>query len=177
MKRAVLISAGLAMLWMAAPAAAQEEHPIQLGLVPPVQIVPATESVRGVRLSLLYGKNVDVSGLDVGLVNHTTRDFLGAQFGVVGISDGDVTGWQSNWVNISRGAMEGLQNGIVSVTESGRGVQWSGYNQAQNFRGLQFGIVNYAGYLDGIQIGLINIIRDNGQFPVFPIVNWGKGEG
>jgi hypothetical protein len=177
MKRIALIVAGLALLLPAAPARGQDEHPISVGLFPPAQIVPEDESVRGVRLSLIYGKNVDVSGLDLGLANHTTRNFLGAQFGAVGISDGDVEGWQSNWVNVTRGQMQGLQDGVVSITETGRGVQFSGYNQAQNFRGLQLGIVNYAGYLSGIQIGLINIIRDNGQFPVFPIVNWGKGEG
>jgi len=173
MKRVALIVAGLALLLPAAPARAQDEHPISIGLFPPVQIVPENESVRGFRLSL-YGKNVNVTGLDVGVANYTTGNFLGAQFGVVGISDGDVEGWQSNWVNITRGQMQGLQDGIVSVTETGRGVQFSGYNQAQNFRGLQLGIVNYAGYLAGVQVGLINIIRDNGQFPVFPIVNWGK---
>jgi len=177
MKRLALMLAGLAMLWPASPARAQEEHPIQLGLFPPVQIVPEDESVRGVRLSLLYGKNVVVSGLDVGLVSHTTGDLLGVQFAVVGISDGNVTGWQSNWVNLSRGAVEGLQSGVVSITDTGRGMQWSGVNHAQNFRGLQLGIVNYAGHLNGVQIGLINIIHEGGQFPVFPIVNWGKGEG
>jgi hypothetical protein len=177
MKRLALIVAGLAVLLPAAPARAQDEHPISLGLFPPVQIVPENESIRGVRLSLLYGKNVDVTGLDVGLVNSTTRNFTGAQFGLVGISDADVEGWQSNWVNVTRGQMQGLQDGVVSITETGRGMQFSGYNQAQNFRRLQLGIVNYAGYLSGIQIGIINIIRDNGQFPVFPIVNWGKDEG
>jgi len=26
--------------------------------------------------------------------------------------------------------------------------------------------------MKGLQIGLVNIIRQGGQFPVFPIVNW-----
>ena len=87
MKRIVSIIAGLAVLLPAA-ARAQDEHPTSIGLFPPAQIVPEGESIRGVRLSLIYGKNVDVSGLDLGLVNHTTRDFMGAQFGAVGIGRG-----------------------------------------------------------------------------------------
>ena len=38
--------------------------------------------------------------------------------------------------------------------------------------GLQVGVVNYAQSMRGLQIGLVNIIKQGGQFPVFPIVNW-----
>jgi len=37
---------------------------------------------------------------------------------------------------------------------------------------LMLGFVNYAETMKGLQIGLINVIRQGGQFPVFPIVNW-----
>ena len=30
--------------------------------------------------------------------------------------------------------------------------------------------------LDGVQLGLVNIIREGGQFPIFPIVSWGSGD-
>jgi hypothetical protein len=53
-------------------------------------------------------------------------------------------------------------------------VQWGGVNTAANWNGLQFGLVNYAQRLHGVQIGLINIIKQGGQFPVFPIVNWSR---
>jgi hypothetical protein len=50
-----------------------------------------------------------------------------------------------------------------------------GVGQSGNpFNGLQISLVNYARRIDGVQVGLINIIKENGQFPVFPIVNWGK---
>jgi len=63
--------------------------------------------------------------------------------------------------------------GFVNVTSGGpsSGVQWGGVNTAANRNGLQFGLVNYAQRLHGVQIGFINIIRQGGQFPVFPIVN------
>lgn len=176
MKNLSLACVCLAMLCAARPAIAQEEHPIQLALWNPVQVVPEQDAVRGVRLNILYGKNAAVTGFDIGLVNHTVNDFMGVQFGVVGISNGDFTGWQNDWVNVVQGAFEGLQSGVVSTAQSGRGLQFSGVNHAESFRGLQIAIVNYAGYLSGVQVGLVNIIRENGMFPVFPIVNWGREE-
>lgn len=58
---------------MAAPAFAQNK-PVQLALVTPIQIFPEDNSITGVRLNLLYGRNASVTGLDLGLVNHTTTD-------------------------------------------------------------------------------------------------------
>ena len=130
MKRLGIVLACLATLWSAQPARSQEAHPIQLALWAPVQIVPENEAVRGFRLSLLYGVNTAMSGLDVGLVTRTTGEFRGVQFGAVGMVDGDFTGWQDNWVNVVHGAFEGLQSGLVSTVEMGRGVQASGVNTA-----------------------------------------------
>ncbi|MGB2768214.1 MAG: hypothetical protein WBC88_00615, partial [Candidatus Zixiibacteriota bacterium] len=71
-KRCVLLGlAVLIFIMLAAPVFAQN-RPIQLALVTPIQIFPEDNSITGVRLNLLYGRNVSVSGLDLGLVNHTT---------------------------------------------------------------------------------------------------------
>lgn len=143
---------------MTVPAFAQN-RPIQLALVTPIQIFPEETPISGVRLNLLYGRNVSVSGLDVGLVNHTTTGMSkGLQHGLVGIADTDFMGWQDCGVNITNGRCEGLQWGVV--------------NYAGEMSGLQLGLVNYARTMKGLQIGLVNIIRQGGQFPVFPIVNW-----
>lgn len=158
-KRCVLL--GLAVfisIMMAAPVFAQN-RPIQLALVTPIQIFPEDDSITGVRLNLLYGRNVSVSGLDLGLVNHTTTGmFKGWQHGLVGIADTDFMGWQDCGVNITNGRCEGLQWGVV--------------NYANEMSGFQLGLVNYARSMKGLQVGLVNIIRQGGQFPVFPIVNW-----
>ncbi len=167
--RATLVALALAIA--TPPLAAQSEHPFQLALFPPVQIVPEDESVRGVRLSL-YGRNVSVTGFDWGVANHTTGDFLGLQLGVVGLAEGGFTGVQGNTVNIVEGAFEGLQAGLFSSADQGRGLQLSGVNHARNFRGLQIALVNYAETLNGVQIGIVNIIRQGGVLPVMPIVNW-----
>jgi hypothetical protein len=136
-----------------------QSKPISLGLVTPIQIVPKEESVSGFRLSLLYGQNASVTGLDLGLINHTTSGTsVGFQWGMVNLNDANFNGWQASWVNILRGRCEGLQSGL--------------YNQSSHMSGLQFGLVNNSETLYGIQIGLLNIIGKGGFLPIFPIVNW-----
>jgi len=62
-------------------------NPIQLSLFNPIQIVPEGESVNGIRLNLIYTKNANVTGFDMGLVNQTTGSQLGVQWGGVNITD------------------------------------------------------------------------------------------
>ncbi len=148
----------LALVLLAQPLLAQEK-PIQLSLFAPVQLISEDEAIAGIRLSLLYGKNKYVSGLDWGLVNHSTEGrSVGVQFGFVGLNDADFMGWQNTAVNLTKGNFEGFQWGIV--------------NYAGHASGFQLGLVNYAVTMRGLQIGLVNIIKQGGQFPVFPIVNW-----
>ena len=157
---------------------AQEVHPFQLSLVTPIQVFPETDGVSGVRLSLLYGRNTTLTGLDVGLVSHTTQEFLGFQIGVVGFAEGTFTGVQDNLlVNRVAGSFEGLQWGLVNSADAGRGGQVGMVNHSLNYRGLQFGLVNYAETIDGVQIGLLNIIKRGGKFPAMIIVNWGSDGG
>lgn len=137
-----------------------QDKPVQLALFNPVQVFDENTSITGLRISLIYGKNTQVSGLDWGLINHMTSGVSkGVQFGLVGIVESDFMGWQDNGVNITKGKFEGLQWGIV--------------NYAGTVSGVQIGLVNYAANMTkGLQIGLINIIKQGGQFPFFPIVNW-----
>ena len=136
-----------------------QSKPIQLSLFTPIQIFPEDNPISGVRLNLIYGRNVSVTGLDLGLVNHTTKELSkGVQFGLVGLVDYDFVGWQNNWINITRNNFEGFQ--------------WGSVNYANFANGLQLGIVNYTRSMKGLQIGLVNIIKKGGAFPFFPIVNW-----
>ena len=136
-----------------------QDNPVQLALFNPIQLVPEGQAVTAVRLSLLYGKNTSVSGLDLGLVNHTTSGTSkGFQFGFLGMNEAEFVGWMYNAVNLTQGATEGLQTGC--------------FNYARSMNGVQLGFVNYAVTLEGLQIGLVNIIEQGGVFPVLPIVNW-----
>lgn len=160
MKKLILLTTILLGILVSAKSVSAQDKPVQLALFNPVQIFDENTSITGLRISLLYGKNATVSGLDWGLVNHTTRGVSkGVQFGFVGLVEADFMGWQDNAVNITKGKFEGLQWGIV--------------NYAGNVSGVQIGLVNYAANMNkGLQIGLVNIIKQGGQFPVFPIVNW-----
>lgn len=137
-----------------------QDKPVQVALFNPIQIYHENTSISGLRISFLYGKNAKLTGLDWGLVNHLTSGVSqGVQFGLVGIIESNFVGWQSNSVNITKSKFEGLQWGIV--------------NYAGTVSGVQIGFVNYAANMTkGLQIGLVNIIKQGGQFPVFPIVNW-----
>jgi len=147
------------ILFSLAISAQAEQRPVQVALIAPIQIFPDNYTIAGVRINLLYGRNATVTGLDLGLVNHTTMGVSkGYQHGLVGLTEADFVGWQNNGINITKANFEGFQSGIV--------------NYAHYANGVQFGLVNYAVSMKGLQIGLVNIIRQGGQFPVFPIVNW-----
>ena len=155
---ALFFLAVLSIIFISTPGQAKD-RPIQVTLFTPIQIFPEDNSIKGVRINLLYGRNVSITGLDWGLVNHTTTGkSKGIQIGFVGLSDSDFMGLQYNSVNVTKGNVEGLQWGIV--------------NYAHSMNGLQIGLVNYAQMMNGLQIGLVNVIRQGGTFPVFPIVNW-----
>ncbi|MBP1683730.1 MAG: hypothetical protein H6Q27_1297 [Ignavibacteriaceae bacterium] len=97
-------------------------NPIQLSLFNPIQIVPEGESVNGIRLNLIYTKNANVTGFDMGLVNQTTGSQLGK---------GNFVGLQTSWVNYHGGHFNGLQFSIV--------------NYAATIEGLQLGLINIIG--------------------------------
>ena len=129
MRRTVLV---LGLLFLAATPmipsaqAAAGEKPIQIALWNPVQIYPEETSIKGFRLSLLYGSNKDVKGLDLGIVSRTTGVCKGLQYGAVGIVGGEMYGWQAHWVNMTAVKMYGLQSGLFNQTAGGEGVQSGG---------------------------------------------------
>src|SRR5262245_29905967 len=119
-RRFVLTTLDLAS--SAGVAAAQNASPIQVSLFTPVQIVRADKSVSGRRLDLIYGKNVNVTGIDWGLVNHDTGNGFAWQYGVANLVEKDFTGWQDGGLNMTRGQFTGFQSGIFNQTESANGV-------------------------------------------------------
>lgn len=166
-----------------------ETRPVQVSLLSPVQIFPPETGITGVRLSLLYGRNAAMTGLDVGLTTHTTGDAAAFQWGAVHVMEGDFTGWQQGLINYDQGAFTGLGEGLVNYAVGEvKGIQFGGvnvagsafeglqagvYNQAATSRGLQIGIVNYTARAGSVfQLGLVNIISSKERLPVLPVVNW-----
>lgn len=166
---------GTAVFGGAVPLQAQSaEQSFQVALFHPVQIRSESSGIRIFRLSVLYGRNVSVKGLDVGLISHNTGgESKGLQVGIVGYNEGDFVGWQNNAVNVVEGAFTGFQgSAIYNGASSGEMFQLGMVNRADDISGFQLGLVNIAGSMYGLQIGLVNIIEDKTNWSFLPIVNW-----
>jgi hypothetical protein len=174
---------GLALVTMLSGGVAKAEDPVQLALWPPsLELIPEQESVRGLRLDL-YGRNVDMTGLDLGIANHTTGDFRGFGAGLVNLVDGNMRGVQWSYYGYQRvgGSAYGWSSGIVSrVLEDSVGLQEAAVSMTyrdftgvqasliysyvgEEITGAQFGLVNKASSVHGVQLGLVNLTeRMNG---------------
>jgi hypothetical protein len=147
-----------------APAAAEGSDitPIEIALVPPLQL-PSTEfEVKGLRLSVV-GLNREVYGLDLALLgNMTNVEFKGVAIsGLFNYNRGGATA-----TGLQLAALANINTGPSTVY----GVQLAVFNRAETVYGLQLGLVNIVNSLHGIQIGLINV-NSGGPFHVSPIIN------
>lgn len=171
-KRFLLVVCAVVVL---VPVFARAESPVNLALFSPVQITKESESVSALRLSLIYGRNADMRGLDISFVGRNTGNFSGLAWDGVGVVDGDFTGGQLTWLAaVTKGNMQGVQMGVYTKAGAGSsGFQWGLVNTADSFSGLQLGFVNIAEAMrSGLQIGLVNIINNKDNLKIFPIVNW-----
>lgn len=129
--------------------------PLQLGLVPGIQVVDEANTINGVALSLPWSRNANVSGVQAGVINQVGLQLDGVQAGVVNL--GETVGFlQAGAVNQAR-TLTGFQGGVVNISE--------------DTRGMQVGLFNYSRKLKGVQVGLINVATKGGIFRFFPFVN------
>lgn len=163
--------------------------PFQLAIAPgAAQIFSKATPVYGLRLSVLYGVQSKVVGLDVGLVNQVDslsgvgvglcnvvlESGAGAHLGF-GCSyvEADFKGFQTALVNQVGGQLAGFQHALVNhVGGQLTGFQFGLVNNAGSGAGLQIGLVNHAGSMRGVQFGLLNL-NENGFLPFFPLINFG----
>ena len=159
-----------------ADSATSDVKPVQLALWPPdLQLVSEQNSIQGLRLNI-YGRNANVSGVDLGFVHETSGDFHGVAFGCVSLVDGALQGVQWTWLySRAGGKAVGWQSALVSKADGGfRGLQTSALNlnegdisgaqisflynyTATHISGGQIGLVNRATVVDGFQLGLVNL--------------------
>jgi hypothetical protein len=158
---------------------------------PDLQLVDASEDVRGLRINFVYGENANVSGVDLGIVNSTTEDFIGfgwapganlVRGSAVGVqwswiyshTAGEFTGWQSGIVSRISGAdSAGFQSGWINLVEKDfKGLQFGLLNHATAVSGVQLGFINITSQLHGLQIGLVNYAENSDIYKILPIVNW-----
>ena len=167
--------------------------------MPPIQFPAADYTITGFRASLLYGKQRDIYGLDLGVIgNITEQDFAGVGVsGIFNITRGttNIAGLQLAGVanvNTNKTNVYGVQAALGANSNSAAakvvglqvaaanlsphtdiyGLQVGVYNKAQNVYGLQIGLVNDTENLHGLQIGLLNF-NHTGFFAVSPIINIG----
>lgn len=173
--------------------------PIGIAIGGPIQFPPNNWDVMGARVSLLYGTNRDVAGIDVGLLgNITTGKFTGAAVsGLFNYTKGmtTITGLQLAGIaninsqktrvvgiqaalgtnyNSAESSVVGLQLALANISPSTTiyGFQVGLYNKARAVRGFQIGLINMTQNLSGIQIGLLNFYQE-GFFKVSPVINIG----
>ena len=145
-----------------AQAEESDNTPIEIALVPPLQLPGTDYGVKGLRLSVV-GLSREVRGLDIALLGNITN----IQHKGVAIS---------GLFNYNRGAstVTGLQLAGLANINSGHsevyGLQIAAFNKAGTVYGLQLGLLNIAEELHGVQIGLFNINK-NGPFHGSPIIN------
>ncbi|HEV2105438.1 MAG TPA: hypothetical protein VGU27_06865 [Candidatus Eisenbacteria bacterium] len=166
-----LAAAALAAPLPFASTARADGAPVNLSLFTPIQIVPASKSVSGLRLDLIYGRNVNVTGVDWGLVNHDTGTGFAWQAGAVNLVEKDFTGWQEGWVNMTKDTFTGFQDGLFNSSDSMNGFALGVVNVTKHMHGVQVGVFNMTETMHGLQIGVANVIQ-KGKIPVLPIVNW-----
>lgn len=131
--------------------------PIQISVWNPVQLAPADWDVWGLRLNLPYGKNKEVFGVDLGLVNSAST-FEGVQMGFWN-DVGGVSIYPFIPVPIYSDA-KGIQIGSYNscLLADFTGIQIAGnFNNARSFTGLQAaGLWNdNMGGCRGVQIALL----------------------
>jgi len=173
--RSILLVVAMAALAAPLSAADADQSFFNVALFNPVQIFPEGDDIRGIRLNLIYGKNANVSGIDVGFIaGHVTGDFKGLQWQPINLVDGKFEGWQNGWLLArTRGEFQGLQSAAINLGKTRvEGVQFGLVNSASDMSGLQLGIVNLTEQMYGLQIGLVNIIESKDKLPILPIINW-----
>jgi hypothetical protein len=147
--------------------------PIQVSILPGVQLLSQDVPIWGLDLNLIRGSQQTVLGLSVGFMNEVSENLSGLGLGAINLANGNATGIQAGAGNAVEGRFRGIQTAILNINEGTlKGAQFGLANATEDGSGLQLGVYNQATSLKGLQIGLLNINK-NGFLPVFPIFNFG----
>ena len=183
MKRAILVLCALLI-----PTLAQADTGFQFA--EPNMNVPDVETVDGMRLSFLWGKNERVSGLDLGLLSISeTRDRSGlalimgvsrvtgkpnggANFSLINYHSGTDRGMNAGFINLLNDAEGAFNLGFVTIAQGNTLADVGGLN-ISNSSTAQIGFINITKEIKSFQFGFFNM-AENGFFPFFPFVNFPK---
>lgn len=131
--------------------------------MPDLQLLPASWRVTGLRLSLGWGENTDITGLDFGVAGRARGELTGVGLtALLHRADRGVWGLQaSGLVNLSGQSVRGVQVALLGNWTGNPGDVLGGQlalgvNCTKHTSGCQFGALNLAENIDGAQLGLIN---------------------
>lgn len=152
---------------------------LQLSFTPSAQLVSVDESISGLRLSLPYGRNASMTGIDAGFITDTTQDANALQAAFFGnFVEQNATGMQVASFNAVGNVMKGCQIGLLfntdnkfsgigiaggvnHFTEEGSGILIGAFgNYGEVLNGAQIGLCNIAKYSSGLQIGVVNYAKN-----------------
>ncbi len=166
-----------------------KQSPIGISITEEVQFPNAQTDIMGFRLCLLYGRHVNVSGFDLGVIGCGVDGYLfGLQTSVIlndvcagngamqlsGIANNcldDFSGFQiSGIANSVGGIVYGGQCGGFNAAKELRGTQIGLFNKTENAYGIQIGVINWTKSMHGVQMGLLNVIEQS-NCPYMILVN------
>ena len=138
--------------------------PLEINLASPLQVPFSVRDVWGIRANIIYGRALNVYGLD---------------FGLVGVNNADMSGVELEGFNWIVGNLYGLQVGAIGnvVMKHAYGVQLGGIiNRVQDeseglmmglldfttgYKGVELGALTWdVAYVTGAQVGLVNVAKD-----------------
>jgi hypothetical protein len=164
--------------------------PLQLSFASPVQLVSESRDVSGLRLTLIFGKNAGVAGLDIAAGGTSSRAFTGVQLALFGnYVEGKAAGVQAGLFWNAAAHVSGVQIGglIANVAhEGGDGLQLGLSNVAGGkFNGVQIGLIGSVFRTDwttlnftGVQLGALNLVNGSAtglQVGILNAVNTREG--
>lgn len=150
---------------------------------------PDDPDVRGMRFSVIHGRNRSIEGVDFGALSMSRSGDLTGFSAIFGIHrlDGRLRGLASSAVNIHTGTDRGANAAFVNLVHTmKRGanvafvnisddysmVDVGGLNTSDRSK-VQVGFINVTKHIEAVQIGFLNA-ADNGFLPVFPFFNFPK---
>ena len=154
---------------LAAQGASHECFPLQLGIMPKVQVKTKDVPIHGLKLNVWHAESEVVGGVDLGIFS-TITTFSGVQINAANLVQGKAVGLRIGLINGAKDCV-GLAVGGLNHTDAlMKGVAVGGANISAEVTGVQIGLFNYCHSMKGAQIGVVNIIKEK-SMPFMPLLN------
>ena len=152
---------------LVAGACAQDTWPVDVGFI---DWIHRPSDVAGLRIGIPYGRNDQVTGIDIGLYGYSDYAWAIQINLLASVVRDEMGGLQLGCFN-KAGHLTGMQAGLWNTAATAEGFQIGLLNLADQMDGFQIGLVNRTELMRGYQIGLCNVIRES-PVPFMVLVNF-----